>query len=64
MIDVAAYAGLFGAAFAAATILPAQSEAVLVGLLLSDSYSPVLVLAVGVHPVRPDTRLGLLSAGR
>lgn len=46
MNDLAAYAGLFGAALAAATILPAQSEAVLVGLLLTDAYSPVLLLAV------------------
>lgn len=34
------YIGLFGSAFIAATILPMQSEAVLVGLLLAD-----------VHPV-------------
>ena len=46
MNDLAAYAGLFGAAFAAATILPAQSEAVLVGLLLADAYSPGLLLLV------------------
>jgi membrane protein YqaA with SNARE-associated domain len=45
MGDIAAYAGLFVAAFAAATILPMQSEAVLVGLLLAD-YSPPLVVAV------------------
>lgn len=44
--DLAAYAGLFGAALAAATILPAQSEAVLVGLLLTEAHSPVLLLAV------------------
>lgn len=46
MNNLPAYAGLFGAALAAATILPAQSEAVLVGLLLTDAYSPVLLLAV------------------
>lgn len=45
MIDFAAYAGLFMAALAAATILPMQSEAVLVGLLLAD-YSPWLVVGV------------------
>lgn len=45
MIDLAAYAGLFLAALAAATILPMQSEAVLVGLLLAD-YSPWLVVGV------------------
>ncbi|MFZ6765143.1 YqaA family protein [Pseudoroseomonas sp. WGS1072] len=42
----AVYAGLFVAAFAAATILPMQSEAVLVGLLLTDTYSPTLLLVV------------------
>lgn len=44
-MDLAAYAGLFLAALAAATILPLQSEAVLVGLLLAD-YSPFLLLVV------------------
>nr|WP_225930076.1 MULTISPECIES: YqaA family protein [Pseudomonas] len=34
----AAYPGLFVAAFGAATLLPLQSEALLVGLLLSDRY--------------------------
>ncbi|WP_423749138.1 YqaA family protein [Pseudomonas sp. VD9] len=33
------YLGLFVAAFGAATLLPLQSEAVLVGLLLSGQYS-------------------------
>lgn len=46
MSDLAAYAGLFGAAFVAATILPAQSEAVLVGLLLTGAYPPALLLLV------------------
>jgi len=45
MIDLAAYAGLFLAAFVAATILPMQSEAALVGLLLAD-YPPGPLLAV------------------
>lgn len=45
MIDLAAYGGLFAAAFIAATILPMQSEAALVGLLLSG-YSPWLLLLV------------------
>lgn len=35
----AGYLGLFFAAFGAATLLPLQSEAVLVGLLLSGHYS-------------------------
>jgi membrane protein YqaA with SNARE-associated domain len=46
MSDLAAYAGLFAAAFIAATILPAQSEAALVGLLLTDAYPPALLLLV------------------
>lgn len=37
MSDLAVYAGLFLTAFAAATILPMQSEAALVGLLLLDA---------------------------
>ena len=45
MTDLAAYAGLFLSALAAATILPMQSEAVLVGLLLAD-YSPWLLVTV------------------
>ncbi len=40
-----AYLGLFLAAFVAATLLPAQSEAVLVGLLASG-YKPWLLVAV------------------
>jgi membrane protein YqaA with SNARE-associated domain len=36
--DLVIYAGLFFTALAAATILPMQSEAALVALLLSDSY--------------------------
>ncbi|WP_054005337.1 YqaA family protein [Cypionkella psychrotolerans] len=45
MSEIAAYFGLFGAAFLAATLLPAQSEALVVGLLLFD-YAPWLVLTV------------------
>lgn len=45
MTELAAYASLFLAALIAATILPMQSEAVLVGLLLAD-YSPWLLIAV------------------
>lgn len=41
-----AYLGLFFAAFGAATLLPLQSEAVLVGLLLSDRYWHWALLAV------------------
>lgn len=43
MTDLAVYAGLFLASLAAATILPMQSEAALVALLLTDTY-PVWAL--------------------
>ncbi|QUE75900.1 YqaA family protein [Stutzerimonas stutzeri] len=46
MTDLTAYFGLFTAAFAAATLIPAQSEAVLVGLLVKGSASPGMLLAV------------------
>jgi membrane protein YqaA with SNARE-associated domain len=46
MTDLAAYAGLFAVAFAAATLLPAQSEVALVGMLLSGKFSPWLLVAV------------------
>ncbi|PZQ48279.1 MAG: hypothetical protein DI551_01975 [Micavibrio aeruginosavorus] len=41
-----AYGGLFLASFIAATIFPAQSEAVLTALLLNGGYSPWLLVAV------------------
>lgn len=46
MGELAAYGGLFAAAFVAATLLPAQSEAVLVGLLLTGDLSPTLLVLV------------------
>ncbi len=46
MSDLAAYLGLFSAGFLAATIFPAQSEGVLVGLLLADRFSVGLLLLV------------------
>ncbi len=46
MIDLSAYLGLFAIAFVAATILPAQSEAALVALLVAGTQSPVLLVAV------------------
>jgi len=45
MGEIAAYFGLFAAAFLAAPLLPAQSEALEIGLLLSD-YAPWLVVFV------------------
>lgn len=44
MVEIGVYGGLFLAALSAATLLPMQSEAVLVGLLLSGR--PVLLLLV------------------
>lgn len=46
MSTLAAYGGLFLAALVAATILPAQSEAVLGGLLATGTYSPALLILV------------------
>ncbi|MER2537051.1 MAG: YqaA family protein [Rhizobiaceae bacterium] len=45
MDDLLAFGGLFVAAFTAATLLPAQSEAVLVGLQLAG-YPPVWLVCV------------------
>jgi membrane protein YqaA with SNARE-associated domain len=44
--DLAAYAGLFAIAFAAATLIPAQSEIALASLLVAGQQSVVLLLAV------------------
>ena len=46
MCELSGYFGLFLAAFGAATLLPMQSEAVLVGLLLTDRYAAWTLLAV------------------
>lgn len=46
MADLAAYGGLFLAAFFAATLLPLQSEAALVAALLSERYPAAALLAV------------------
>lgn len=46
MWGLSGYLGLFFAAFGAATLLPMQSEAVLVGLLLTDHYIVWTLLAV------------------
>jgi membrane protein YqaA with SNARE-associated domain len=50
MIGLTAYLGLFAVAFGAATILPFQSEPVLIGLLASGKFSVpglIVVAAVG-----------------
>ncbi len=46
MWELSGYLGLFLAAFSAATLIPAQSEAVLTGLLISGNYSVVILLVV------------------
>ncbi|MBC2775379.1 DedA family protein [Rhizobium sp. AQ_MP] len=46
MTALAAYLALFLAAFLAATIVPAQSEAVLVGLILAQDQPVMLLLLV------------------
>jgi membrane protein YqaA with SNARE-associated domain len=44
MFELTSYLGLFVVAFGAATLLPLQSEAVLVGMLVSDHYKTALLL--------------------
>jgi len=44
--DIAVYAGLFGVSFLAATILPAQSELGLAGLIAADDYNLWLLIGV------------------
>lgn len=64
MNALAAYGGLFLAAFAAATILPAQSEAVLAGLLATGNHAPVLlVLVAGIGNVLGSVVNWLLGRG-
>ena len=46
MIELSVYGGLFLVALLSASILPLQSEAVLVGLLLSNNYPVGLLLIV------------------
>lgn len=46
MFALSSYLGLFLAAFAAATLLPMQSEAALVAMLLSGHYLPITLVAV------------------
>lgn len=46
MLDIYAYLGLFAAAFSAATLLPLQSEALLVALLLGGTQPALALLLV------------------
>lgn len=64
MSAFAAYGGLFLAALVAATILPAQSEAVLAGLLAAGRHSPaLLVLVAGIGNVLGSVVNWLLGRG-
>ncbi|SFH98642.1 membrane protein YqaA, SNARE-associated domain [Pseudomonas guineae] len=46
MLTLSAYLGLFLSALGAATLLPLQSESVLVALLLSGTYVPWMLVAI------------------
>ncbi|MEM6384281.1 MAG: YqaA family protein [Pseudomonadota bacterium] len=46
MLDLAAYAVMFGSAFLAATVFPAQSELVLIGFLTAGQHSVAGMLIV------------------
>jgi len=46
LAEITTYTGLFLTAFIAATLLPAQSELVLAGLIITGDYSLWLLLAV------------------
>lgn len=64
MTDLAAYLGLFGTAFIAATLLPAQSELLLAGMLASDRYSmPLLIAAASAGNVLGAVVNWLLGRG-
>jgi membrane protein YqaA with SNARE-associated domain len=64
MSALAAYGGLFLAAFAAATIVPAQSEAVIAGLLATRNYAPaILILVAGIGNVLGSVVNWLLGRG-
>lgn len=64
MEPIAVYLGLFGASFLAATLIPAQSEAVLLGLLMTGSYPAwLLVLVASAGNVLGSCINWLLGAG-
>ena len=46
MFEMTSYLGLFAVAFGAVTLLPLQSEAVLVGMLFSGHYAPISLLFI------------------
>ena len=61
MIDLAVYGGLFLAAFTAATLLPAQSEILVVGLLLTDHPLWLVLAVASVGNVLGRILIGLVS---
>lgn len=64
MSEIAAYSGLFGAAFFAATIFPAQSETVLAALLMGGQFSPwLLILAASTGNILGSIVNWLLGRG-
>ncbi|MES0022394.1 MULTISPECIES: YqaA family protein [unclassified Mesorhizobium] len=64
MTDLALYSGLFAVAFAAATILPMQSEAALVGLLLTQTFpAGILILVASTGNVLGSIVNWLLGRG-
>lgn len=64
MDDLAMVGGLFGIAFAAATILPAQSEVALAALLTLGEFSPaLLVIVASIGNVLGSTLNWLLGLG-
>ncbi len=63
MTDLVAYASLFLSALVAATMLPMQSEAVLVGLLLADYSSWLLITVASVGNVLGSVINWLLGRG-
>lgn len=64
MAELLAYLGLFASALGAATILPMPSEAVLVGLILSEKFSTFwLIVVAGLGNVLGAVANWLLGRG-
>jgi membrane protein YqaA with SNARE-associated domain len=63
MLDLATAAGMFLTAFAAATLLPAQSEAALVGLLLGGAPPGPLIAVASLGNVAGSVVNWLLGRG-
>lgn len=64
MGEAVVYAGLFAVAFAAATILPMQSESALAGLLLTESFpAGTLILVASIANVLGSVVNWLIGRG-